>query len=88
MTQFSTIAAVSLLMLSGCGDPPPMDWSRYHPSVKQRIDQLAADRDCGGLQHEHDIAYRNDGAQRARTGRGNGDLMQYIHEKLEAAGCY
>jgi hypothetical protein len=88
MKAFSIIAVASLFMLSGCGDPPPMDWSRYHPSVKQRIDQLAADRDCADLQREHDIAYQNDDAQRERTGSGNGDLMNYIHEQLEAAGCY
>lgn len=80
---------LSILLIATCDiAPTPVDWSRYHASVKERIDQLAEARDCEGLQREFDIAHSNDGAQRARTGRGTSDLMGYIDDKLETAACY
>lgn len=79
---------IALAVIAACGPPTPMDWSGYHPSVKERIDALAAARDCAGLQREHDVAWQNDDAQRARTGRGTADLMDYIDDKMRAAGCY
>lgn len=65
-----------------------VDWENYSPSVKERIDDMAFESDCDGLQREFDTAERNDDAQRARTGDGNADLMGYIDSKLEDAGCY
>jgi hypothetical protein len=49
---------------------------------------MAVAGDCAGLQAEFDVADANDAAQRDRVGDGNADLMQYIDDKLEAAGCY
>jgi hypothetical protein len=65
-----------------------VDWENYSPSVKARIDSLAAAGDCSGLQREFDIADENDDAQRARVGSGNADLMDYVDAKLSEAGCY
>jgi hypothetical protein len=65
-----------------------VDWENYSPSVKARIDSLAAAGDCSGLQRDFDIADENDDAQRARVGSGNADLMSYIDAKLSEAGCY
>lgn len=65
-----------------------VDWENYSPSVKARIDSLAAAGDCSGLQREFDIADENDDAQRARVGSGNADLMSYIDDKMRATGCY
>ena len=65
-----------------------VDWSNYAPSVRTRIDSLAATRDCSGLQREFDLADANDRAQRSRTGTGNADLMRYIDNELRGAGCY
>ena len=74
----------------GCGPVPvpEVDWSNYHPEVRQRINHMATEQDCRGLQDEFDIAYSNDGAQRNRTGRGNANLMDYIDGKLRKSGCY
>lgn len=76
------------VLLAGCGPAPGVDWSKYHPSVKQRIDRIASDRDCNGLQREFNISDRNSDAQRNRTGRGNGALMAYIDDRMQESGCY
>ena len=79
---------IAIVTFYGCGPAPGIDWSNYHPEVKQRIDRMEADHDCRGLQHEFDIADNNSDAQRNRTGRGNGDLMAYIDGKLRKSRCY
>ena len=83
------IAICLVLVLSACGPipEPEVDWSKYHPSVRQQIDLMADENDCRGLQRQFDTAYENDGATRRRTGRGgNSNMMQYIINKLE--GCH
>ena len=81
---------IAIVTFCGCGPGPvpEVDWSNFHPSVKQRIDRMVAEQDCRGLQHEFDTANRNDDSQRARTGRGNGALMAYIDDKLRKSWCY
>lgn len=65
-----------------------VDWENYSPDVKARIDGMETERDCIGLQAEFDTADANDDAQRDRVGEGNADLMAYIDQALESAGCY
>jgi len=65
-----------------------VDWDNYSPDVRSRIDRLASQGDCAGLQEEFDLADANDDAQRSRTGDGNADLMGYIDSKLDESGCY
>ena len=77
-----------ICLLAACGPPPEVDWSGYHPSVKDRIDRLAAAHDCAELQREFDTANANSDAQRNRAGRGNALLMDYIDVKLRSVGCY
>ena len=84
----TVIMFIVVAIFCGCGPTPGVDWSNYHPEVKQRIDRIASEQDCRGLQDEFDIAYSNDGAQRNRVGRGNGALMDYISDKLRNSGCY
>jgi hypothetical protein len=72
------ILAAGLLAASLAACSSDVDWSKYAPGVKSRIDGLAAQRNCGGLQREFDNADAN----------GNPDLMGYIDGKLESAGCY
>lgn len=64
-----------------------VDWENYHPQVKQRIDSLAKQGDCAGLQAQFEMAEALSSAQKARTRDGNADLMGYIDQKLEEAGC-
>ncbi len=61
---------------------------KYDFSVKLRIDGLAANGRCNDLQSEFDTAYANDGITRDRTGSGTADLMAYIDQALDRAGCY
>lgn len=89
------LVAIALAGVGACGagssstsNSDAVDWSMYSPEVKDRIDRLASQGDCPGLQAEFDTADANDDATRARTGKGNADLMEYIDGKLEDAGCY
>ena len=60
------------------------NWSNYTPELKERI----LNSDCSELQREFDTAADNSDRQRARTGEGNLDLMNYIDERLRMKGCY
>ena len=87
------IAICLILVLSACGPISPtleseVDWSKYHPSVRQRINLMAGENDCRGLQRQFDTAYENSDTQRARTGTSNSLLMGYILGKLESSRCY
>jgi hypothetical protein len=63
-------------------------WEDYAPDLQGRIDSLQADIDCVGLQEQFDSADANSGITMDRTGHNNADLMAYISEALELAGCY
>lgn len=79
------VASVAFVLLAGCGaDAPPVDWGgKYSSTVKERLDQLARERDCGRLLAELDTAYAVDGAKKG----GTGDLVAYIKHALEGADC-
>lgn len=65
-----------------------VDWENYSTDVKRLIDEDTVAQDCEMLQGAFDVADTADDAQRDRTGDGNADLMGYIDESLELAGCY
>lgn len=65
-----------------------VQWEDYDLSVKQRIDSMARDGDCAGLQAEFDTADANNDITMNRTGHNNARLMGYIDDQLDAAGCY
>jgi hypothetical protein len=93
-TSLSVIAAA--LFLGGCASPsaaeptssptsestptPPtradVDWSRYPDDYQRIIDEEMAEKDCGFLQEMFDVA------------PDDGQLLTYIDEALELAGCY
>jgi hypothetical protein len=82
---------IALVVVPGCsgdeGGGSQVDWDNYAPSVQSRIDSLAAQGDCQGLQDEFDVADANDSIQRDRVGDGNADLMGYIDAKMQSARC-
>jgi opacity protein-like surface antigen len=82
------VAALAGVLLGSCSSSADVDWENYAPEVRTRIDRMAAEGDCDGLQAEFDTADANDAAQRDRVGTGNADLMGYIDGKLSEAGCY
>jgi hypothetical protein len=71
-------------------EQPEVDvpWEDYDASVKLKIDELAAQNDCEGLQEQFDISDANSEATMSRTGHSNAQLMAYIDQKLQAASCY
>jgi len=79
------VASVAVLLVAGCGaDAPAVDWGgKYSDSVKERLDELAHQKDCGRLLAELDTAYAIDGAKKG----GSGDLVAYITYSLERADC-
>jgi len=79
---------VALLVLTGCSSSSDVDWENYSPTVKIRIDELIASKDCVGLQAQFEITAGNDVAQRNRVGDGNADLMGYIDAGMRSSGCY
>jgi opacity protein-like surface antigen len=82
------LVAVFAVVLFGSCSSADVDWENYAPEVRTRIDRMATEGDCDGLQAEFDTADANDAAQRDRVGSGNADLMGYIDGKLSEAGCY
>jgi hypothetical protein len=87
MKRAAVVLVASILLVS-CSGSDDVDWENYDPSVRIRIDSMAAAGDCAGLQEEFDIADANNDAQLARTGDNNADLMSYIDGKMSDAGCY
>lgn len=71
----------------GTGPTTQVDWENSAPSLKERIDFAAKEKDCASLQREFDNAEADNVAQRNRVGSGNGDLMDYIAEQMAAADC-
>ncbi len=63
-------------------------WADYASGVRVRIDGLANEKDCAGLQAEFDTADANNAATMARVGHNNADLMGYIDDAMRRAGCY
>ena len=59
-------------------------WKNYDPDLKQRIDKS----DCNKLQVEFNTAQSNSDRQRARTGEGNLNLIEYIDQRMQQKGCY
>ena len=84
MKKFVTYLAISLIYTSCSDSNLGPDWSLYDPSLKGRIDNS----DCNELQSEFDAAEANSDRNRARTGKGNYLLMDYIDSKMKEKNCY
>lgn len=82
-------AALSLLILTGCGNAaPPVDWGgKYSTTVQERLDGLIKAKDCTSLQAELITAHAIDEAKKRSYGSGSDDLVAYIEWGLEKADC-
>lgn len=87
MNRTSAAAALllSIGLLAGCGggdDEPSVTQfpEGYAPAVQTRIDGQATAKDCAALQREFDVA--EDSQKQGRI-----DLMEYIAQAMEGAGC-
>ena len=61
-------------------DMPPVEWSRYAPEVRQRIDWLAQTRRCAALDAEfHTVA--------AAARQADAPVLTYIAAAQRQVGC-
>lgn len=94
-TRLLTLLVVSAAALTACSaavqpppaetahplpDMPPVEWSRYAPEVRQRIDWLAQTRQCAALDAEFYTV-----AESAR--REDAPVLTYIAAAQRAVGC-
>lgn len=80
------LAVLVFVLVAACGGGG-VDWEQYSPGLQGRIDGMASAGDCAGLQSAFNAADANDAANRARTGEGNAELMDYIDDAMRDAGC-
>jgi len=82
-------AALSLLIIAGCGNaPPPVDWGgKYSATVQKRLDGLIQKKDCKALKAELMTAHAIDEAKKRSYGSGSDDLVAYIKWGLAKADC-
>jgi len=81
----SIVASLAVaLLLTGCSSEPKVDWGgKYSSTVKERLDDLAKQKDCKRLLAELDTAYAINEAKKG----GSGDLVAYIKYILDRADC-
>jgi hypothetical protein len=57
-------------------DVPDVDWSKHSAELQDRLEKLAEDADCDGLQREL-----------ARVEGNDSELTRYLKAQLRKAGC-
>jgi len=62
--------------------------NKYGWDYKAFIDSLASIPDCSGLHSEYIRAMRGNANINARFGTGTADLMEYIFNTQDNAGCF
>lgn len=72
------VSALAVLAIVGYAVSGNDDSDNINPAVRERIAELEADRDCGELQDQFDIADRN----------GNTDVLELVDAAMSDAGCY
>jgi hypothetical protein len=75
ITGMNDREVAAYLPFSISSDSGSVDWGKYRPDLKDRIDSYYLAKDCKALQKERD-SYGKDEA-----------LMAYIDQKLKAADC-
>lgn len=65
-------------------------WNKYDPIVKDRIELMIFNKDCGALQEEFDATAENSERIHAsgRTANRNLDLMDFLDEQMKELDCY
>lgn len=65
-----------------------VDWNKYEPDLKQKLDSLAELADCEMLQREFDRFFDGSETEQNKTGTNNVSLLVYIDSAMRASGCY
>lgn len=73
------LVALVLVVCGGASDEP--EWGAFPSGLQPSIDEYARVGDCAGLQATFDTWADVDAVP-------TGDLLAYIDEKMESAGCY
>lgn len=63
-------------------------WEHYAPDTRTQVDQAYINRDCVGLNRWFTSAAEADAGLRASHGTGAMDLLAYVDQALDLAGCY
>lgn len=79
--------AVALVACSSGADDSDVPWHQYAPEVRDRVEQAIDAEDCDAMSDEFWSASDGTDAHRAKWGEGNGELMSYIDDAMEDAGC-
>lgn len=89
MRALTVSVALTAFLLAGCAnEAPPVDWGgKYSTTVKKRLDELVAKKDCDALQAELKTAHTIDEAKKHLYGSGSADLVAYIEWGLDEADC-
>lgn len=93
--------AVVLLVLSGCARVEPLalepsvvpsravvPWEDYPSEMRDIVDGYELERDCAALQTMFDVQFESNAWMLESTAHGNADVMAYIFEAQELAGCF
>jgi hypothetical protein len=85
------VFTVAVAVMAGCGDKKSngneVQWSDYAASVRIRIDDYIARKECVLLQTESQNAGDDGAATKRRTGHDDSALQAYIQAGLKTAGC-
>lgn len=85
--------ALGAVLLAGCSSEPErpnladVPWNEYAPLVKERVTAAVRADDCSAMQVEFNAADDGNAAHAAKYGSNNADLMGYILDSMEFAGC-
>ena len=61
---------------------------RYPLSMKEELDRYAENKQCANLQFKFDYTADSKDSLRRMYGRNGYDILQYIDDLMERAGCY
>lgn len=84
--MFRLFVALALAFaLSACGSTSDgVDWSKYPPGSQAQIDTS----DCRELEEVFDALAQKDDEVRAEHGSGTSDIVGYVYDRIDEAGCY
>ena len=79
--------AVAAVTLVSCANALAVRWATYEPTLRARIADAVATKDCPALERLLTTAKRTSEAHQRATGLPNDDLIAFIEEAEAKAGC-
>jgi hypothetical protein len=81
------LAVVASLALVSCANALAVRWATYDPSLRVRIADALATKDCQALEQLLTTVKRAGDAHQRATGVPNDNLIAFIEEAQARAGC-